>query len=108
MDCPLDPKLFVAVAVSGEQQFPGVPACVWIDSDTHSARYTPIANLPIQQAEFVDGIRRLHDEVGEHFFVLIHKQSKHAHVFKYAKSEAPRALAALSMTAAPLPDTPGG
>ena len=100
MECPLDPKLFVAVALSGEQQFPGTPACVWIDSEAHSARYTAIDDLPITQAEFVDSIRRLHDDVGEHYFILVHKQEKHAHVFKYAKREAPKALAAIRMSGA--------
>ena len=105
MQCPLDPKLFVVVATSGEQQFPGVPACVWIDSDTQSARYTPLTNLPIQQAQFVDGIRKLYDDAGEHYFILIHKEKQHAHVFKYAKSEAPKAMAAIAMSEALRPDT---
>lgn len=94
--CPLDPRLFIAVAMSGEQQDPDTPACVWIDASRCSAKHTALTD--VSPPEFQEGLKRIYQEDGSSFFIIVHKQEKQLHVFKFPKSEGPRALAAISVS----------
>ena len=95
MQCPIDPRMFVAIALSGEQQEPDRPACVWVDTENCSAKYTPIET--VEPAGLRKGLHTMHIENGREYFLVVNKIGGHVHVFKYPKSEAPRALAAVSV-----------
>lgn len=97
--CPLDPRLFLAVALSGEQQMPGCPAVVWVDSENTSARYTLIQDLA--PPKFKEGVQNMYAETGLDNFLIVHKESSHLHVYKFPKKHANHALAQIGVSSAP-------
>tara|TARA_B100000683_G_scaffold181320_1_gene174657 strand:- start:3738 stop:4064 length:327 start_codon:yes stop_codon:yes gene_type:complete len=99
MQCPLDPKLFIAVAMSGEQKEPGRPSCVWVDIAKCSAKYMPLQD--VRPPEFATGLREMWDKDGRDYFLVVSIENARAHVFKFPKCEAPRALASLNVATPP-------
>ena len=77
MQCPIDPNLFIAVAVSGDQQEPGRPACVWVDASKCSARHRPLDE--VQPPEVRQGLAKMHAEDGGVHFLIVSVDAGNAH-----------------------------
>lgn len=86
----MDPRVFLAVALSGEQQRPGVPACVWINSATASATFKPLCD--VYPTELREGLLKMHDEDQNASFLFVNQLGARVHVFKHAKASAAEAL----------------
>ena len=90
----VDPRLFVAVAMSGEKEYPGTPACVWVNTDKGHAKYTPLHTITTPALR--DGLSRMYKDVSSEFYIVVSQLAQNAHVFKFAKADAPRVMAGMA------------
>lgn len=91
----MDPRVFLAVAMSGDSENPGVPAVVWINAAEGSAKYTPIEK--INPPELRAGLMRMHSEETDSF-LFVNQNGPRVHVFKHSKEYATRSLSAALAT----------
>tara|TARA_B110000046_G_scaffold182321_1_gene216117 strand:- start:1357 stop:1683 length:327 start_codon:yes stop_codon:yes gene_type:complete len=77
-----DPRLFLAIAISGEKRYPKRPACVWVNEDKGTSIYKPINE--IERTDLRDGLQRICDD--EHFLVVQQRLGQ-AHIFKVPKEK---------------------
>lgn len=88
----MDPRIFLAVALSGEREEPKLRACVWINATEGCAKFMPIAN--VQPRELRDGLDGMWDVDN---FIFVNQDGPRVHVFKHLKAAAGSALE-LAMT----------
>jgi len=91
----MDPRVFLAVAMSGDSENPGVPAVVWINAAEGSAKYTPIEK--INPTELRAGLTKMHNEERESF-LFVNQNGPRVHVFKHSKDYAKMSLSAALST----------
>ena len=85
----MDPRVFLAVAMSGDRENPGVPAVVWINMAEGSAKYTPVEKVnPIDLRE---GLRKMYDNETDSF-LFVNQNGPRVHVFKHTKKYATESL----------------
>ena len=85
----MDPRLFLAVAVSGERENPGLPACVWINAAEASAKYMPLNK--ISPEELKTGLVNMYNEDRDSF-LFVNQTDTRVHVFKHSKADAMQSL----------------
>ena len=88
----MDPRIFLAVAMSGELSRPGIAACVWINSSAGSAAFMPIAD--VRPADLRKGLEEMHKADGENSYLFVNQIDARVHVFKHSKANASESLAA--------------
>ena len=85
----MDPRIFLAVAMSGEKEKPGVEAVVWINAAEGSAKHMPIEQ--VHPVELRDGLSKMHSE--DHgSFLFVNQIGARVHVFKHSKEYAATSL----------------
>lgn len=87
----MDPRVFLAVAISGERENPGVPAVVWINAAEASAKYTPIDT--VQPKELREGLQKMCKE-DLNSFLFVNQNAARVHVFRHSKEHASESLLA--------------
>ena len=85
----LDPRVFLAVAISGESENPGVPSVVWINAAEGSAKYTPLDK--VNPTELRDGLAKMYAE-DRGSFLFVNQNGPRVHVFKHSKEYAAKSL----------------
>lgn len=81
----MDPRIFLAVAISGERENPNIPASVWINATEGSAKYTPLNK--VNPEELRNGLVKMHIEDKKNFLFVNQNESR-VHVFKHSKIDA--------------------
>jgi hypothetical protein len=94
----MDPRVFLAVAMSGDSENPGVPAVVWINAAEGNAKYTRIDE--VNPIELRAGLRQMHGEEKDSF-LFVNQNGPRVHVFKHSKEYAMQSLSAALPTPRP-------
>lgn len=85
----MDPRAFVYMALSGEQLHGPSSGVVFVDSETHHAKYTLLNEL--EPANVREALR---DSVQSHTedLFIVQRTSTHLHVFRHAREKAKEQL----------------
>ena len=86
----MDPRIFLAVALSGDQQHPNVPSCVWINASTGSAKHTLIEK--VNPKELRDGLLKMQIDSPDKY-LFVNQDGKNVHVFTHSKRDASASFA---------------
>lgn len=94
----MDPRVFLAVAMSGDSENPRVPAVVWINAAEGSAKYTRIEE--VNPLELRTGLSKMHEEEKDSF-LFVNQNGARVHVFKHSKQYAAQSLSSALSTRGP-------